>query len=150
MRDFQDKRIADDITFMKSIKEKINFYDDNILNLSLRMNMDSQTQANKVIGLIVEKMSIIQKFNNIADAILSLNFEERNLYDLYYVKNEESIVIAGILNISQRTLFRKLSDLRQKYYRILDKKKELSWVKQIQNSKRTHSRNASNWYYEFR
>lgn len=126
MRDFQDKRIADDITFMKSIKEKINFYDDNILNLSLRMNMDSQTQANKVIELIVEKMSIMKKFNNIADAILSLNFEERNLYDLYYVKNEESIVIAGILNISQRTLFRKLSDLRQKYYRILDKNKELS------------------------
>lgn len=126
MRDFQDKRIADDITFMKSIKEKINFYDDNILNLSLRMNMDSQTQANKVIELIVEKMSIMQKFNNIADAILSLNFEERNLYDLYYVKNEESIVIAGILNISQRTLFRRLNDLRQKYYRILDKNKELS------------------------
>lgn len=109
--------IQKDANLVRNIHSILNYYDKHLLAISLKNNMECKYQAEKILGLIDKKISIIHRYNNILEKVAKFTDKEKMLFYVYYIERANAIVACGTLNISERTLIRRLKRLKEKYYK---------------------------------
>jgi DNA-directed RNA polymerase specialized sigma subunit len=71
---------------------------------------------NQIIKKIDERNKLIKEFNLIKKNVDTMNYINRKIFYLYYIKLYDINKIAKELNLSERTIFRKLKKIKGEIY----------------------------------